>query len=400
MTVPEKVDITPEEMESVEKMRARFKNDLPQAMYEDTNLFLRFLKARDFNLSQSEIMLRKHLQWRKAKKVDTIIEEFKPFEVLEKYMPINAFAFDKEDSICYYLPVSKFDVKGIHRSAKPSDIDSYLIRSLELGERAIIERAENRKGKLPGYVLVYDLEDLPFATATDKKGIEDLIRTAKIIQDNYPERLKAVLIINASNLFTIPFAILKKFLAPNVVKKIHVYGADRWREHLLKLIDADKIPAFLGGKKTDPDGNPLCKSIINFAGPVPESYHLKNTKNPLCGDPRSKKLVIPRTSTIEIDLDIVVPGSLIQWEFEAKSKDVAFGLFFKEKSGDDVKVTELVPIIRLECELCSETGVYKCEMPGTYTLVFDNSYSWIRSKEIYYKVSVVNPKEHEVQLER
>ncbi|GBN23426.1 hypothetical protein AVEN_47379-1, partial [Araneus ventricosus] len=36
---------------------------------------------------------------------------------------------------------------------------------------------------------------------------------------------------------------------------------DGWREELLKWIDADVLPAFLGGNKTDPDGNPECNTI-------------------------------------------------------------------------------------------------------------------------------------------
>lgn len=37
-----------------------------------------------------------------------------------------------------------------------------------------------------------------------------------------------------------------------------------WKEELLKIVDADQLPAFLGGNKTDPDGDPLCKTIVNF----------------------------------------------------------------------------------------------------------------------------------------
>lgn len=33
---------------------------------------------------------------------------------------------------------------------------------------------------------------------------------------------------------------------------------------LLKYIDAEELPAFLGGKKTDPDGNPRCETIVGI----------------------------------------------------------------------------------------------------------------------------------------
>ncbi|GFT48896.1 hypothetical protein NPIL_446151, partial [Nephila pilipes] len=46
-----------------------------------------------------------------------------------------------------------------------------------------------------------------------------------------------------------------------------------WKDDLLKIMDADDLPAFLGGTKTDPDGNPLCNSFIIHGQKIPESYY-------------------------------------------------------------------------------------------------------------------------------
>ncbi|GBM13845.1 hypothetical protein AVEN_150415-1, partial [Araneus ventricosus] len=35
------------------------------------------------------------------------------------------------------------------------------------------------------------------------------------------------------------------------------------KEVLLEVIDGDELPAFLGGNKTDPDGNPQCNSFVS-----------------------------------------------------------------------------------------------------------------------------------------
>lgn len=39
---------------------------------------------------------------------------------------------------------------------------------------------------------------------------------------------------------------------------------DDYKEDLLKIIDPDVLPAFLGGSRTDPDGNPLCLSFVSI----------------------------------------------------------------------------------------------------------------------------------------
>ena len=39
---------------------------------------------------------------------------------------------------------------------------------------------------------------------------------------------------------------------------------DGWKEKLLEAIDADVLPAFLGGKRIDPDGDPNCRSFVRI----------------------------------------------------------------------------------------------------------------------------------------
>ncbi|GFT25599.1 hypothetical protein NPIL_549491, partial [Nephila pilipes] len=53
------------------------------------------------------------------------------------------------------------------------------------------------------------------------------------------------------------FSIFKSLLSSALLEKLKFYGSDGWKEDLLEIIDADELPAFLGGNKTDPDGDPL-----------------------------------------------------------------------------------------------------------------------------------------------
>lgn len=58
---------------------------------------------------------------------------------------------------------------------------------------------------------------------------------------------------------------IKPFLHQATLDKIRIFGQDReqWKAALLEEIDADQIPAFLGGTLTDPDGNEFCPSKVN-----------------------------------------------------------------------------------------------------------------------------------------
>ncbi len=37
-----------------------------------------------------------------------------------------------------------------------------------------------------------------------------------------------------------------------------------WKEVLRNYVDADQLPAVYGGSMTDPDGDPLCKTMVRF----------------------------------------------------------------------------------------------------------------------------------------
>lgn len=98
---------------------------------------------------------------------------------------------------------------------------------------------------------------------------------------------------------------------------------------------------------------------------VDEKYYLPKSKKELSTHPEAKKLVLSRASFLEIEIEISEPGSLIEWEFETKTRDVGFGVFRKEIVDGEERITELVPLLRLDTEAYAETGFYQCEKAGT-----------------------------------
>ncbi|KAG8180409.1 hypothetical protein JTE90_022758 [Oedothorax gibbosus] len=400
MTASDCLNLTQEEREAVEELRRRVFKDLQQTNckdFKENHTLYRFLKARDFDVDQAEIMMRKAYLWKKQNKIDTLAEEYTPPKILQEYFKNWQICHDKEGCPVVYLPIGKYDSKGLHMSAKYTDIEKFAALEEAKFEKDLDTTSEKLNKRLGGVTYIFDMNGLTFANATDKKGIETAIRLIKINQDIYPERLKLAFLINASNLFTFPFNIVKNFIAAKVIHKFRVYGTEGWQEEILKVIDAKELPKFLGGKRTDPDGNPLCKTIVSQGGKVDEKYYADKTKNSLTKYPDVTKLVLSRASFSEIDLHIDEPGSLIEWDFETRSRDIGFGLFRKES---EEELTELVPLQRLETSDFFETGMYKCDKAGDYVALFDNSYSWVRSKEIFYRIRIVKPGDLVNQIEK
>jgi CRAL/TRIO domain len=73
-----------------------------------------------------------------------------------------------------------------------------------------------------------------------------LQRASAISQNYYPERLGKLYIINAPWGFASAFSVVKKFLDPVTVAKIHILGSS-YQTELLQQIPRENLPALIGG---------------------------------------------------------------------------------------------------------------------------------------------------------
>ncbi|GFW93983.1 SEC14-like protein 2 [Trichonephila clavipes] len=338
--------------------------NVDEETYNDTYLFYSFLKGKYFDVDEAENMLSKSLKWRKKMKLDTI-EQFVPPEAIRNYFERNRIGFDKNGGIIHYIPIGKVDVKGMYMSAKFPDLERTLLQIIEEDVKISKTKRKTPNGPYPSTLHIFDMEGLTFANATDKKGIEYMILGLTIFQNHYPVLIGSVYVINISSYFMIPCSIVKSCLSPASLEKIHLMGTDDWKEALLRVIDADVLPGFLGGTRTDPDGNSLCKTIVIPGGKIDDKYYIHKSKNSLVNSPGAKKLVLARASFSEIELEIEEDGSLIEWEFETKTRDIGFGVYYKKIENGEEQMVELVPLLRIDTEDYSETGVYRCENAGT-----------------------------------
>ena len=71
-------------------------------------------------------------------------------------------------------------------------------------------------------------------------------KTSAILQNYYPERLGKLYIINAPWGFASVFSVVKGFLDPVTVQKIHVLGAG-YQAELQKQVPKENLPEILGG---------------------------------------------------------------------------------------------------------------------------------------------------------
>uniref|UniRef100_A0A8R7TNC2 CRAL-TRIO domain-containing protein n=1 Tax=Triticum urartu TaxID=4572 RepID=A0A8R7TNC2_TRIUA len=108
-----------------------------------------------------------------------------------------------------------------------------------------------------------------------KTARELIMRLQKVDNDNYPETLHQMFIVNAGPGFRMLWSTVKSFLDPKTTSKIHVLG-NKCQSKLLEIIDASELPEFLGGTCTCPEYGGCLKAE---KGPWKDANILKKVLN-------------------------------------------------------------------------------------------------------------------------
>ena len=219
-------------------------------IYDDLYL-LRFLRARKFDLVKTMEMFKKFLNWRLEKQVDNIRENFEIENIIEikKYYPHGYHRTDKIGRPVYIELYDKTDVKGLFKITTEEKMINYYIKQYERQMKYIF----------PACSAVVQRPVEQSCTILDANGIgitslvgpiKGFLKLASDIgQDYYPEMLGKMTIVNVGFLFRAIWSMVKGFIDPKTQGKISLLKSD-YKNELLKLVDADKLPSFFGGTCT------------------------------------------------------------------------------------------------------------------------------------------------------
>lgn len=125
--------------------------------------------------------------------------------------------------------------------------------------------ASSRRYNIPngenGLLSIVDLEGFSIGQFWSMKSVAQ--RCFSLTQDNYPETLVRLEIINAPSFLASVWNIVKRWLAKETVNKMHISGRD-YHERIFSLVDKANLPTSLGGECTC-EGLGGC--LLSSAGP-------------------------------------------------------------------------------------------------------------------------------------
>ncbi|XP_036624869.1 SEC14-like protein 2 isoform X2 [Trichosurus vulpecula] len=273
----------------------------------------------------------------------------------------------------------------------PNTDDYFLLRwlrarSFDLQKSEAMLRKLGRK--IETFIIIFDLEHLGLKHFW-KPATEVYQEFFSVLENNFPETVKNLIVVKAPKLFPVAYNVVKAFISEETRKKIVVLGAN-WKEDLLKFINPDQLPVEYGGTLIDPDGNPKYLTKIKYGGVVPKKYYLQNQMKMQY----EHTVSVHRRSSHQVETEILFPGCILRWQFMLDGLDIGVGIYLKTKMGEHQRAKDMIEVLpnqKYNSHLVPEDGTLTCTEPGVYVLRFDNTYSLVHSKKVSYTVEVLLP---------
>ncbi|KAI4278977.1 MAG: hypothetical protein LQ337_000584 [Flavoplaca oasis] len=237
---------TPEQDAHVYQLRTQ----LEQAGYSerlDTLSMLRFLRARKFNVNLAKQMFIDCEKWRKEFGVDNLVRNFdykeKP-QVFE-YYPQYYHKIDKDGRPVYIEQLGGIDLTAMYKITTAERMLQNLVVEYEKLADPRLPACSRKAGQLlETSCSILDLRGVGLSKISSVYGY--VKQTAAISQNYYPERLGHMYLINAPWGFASVFSVIKGFLDPVTVAKIHVLGTG-YQSELLAQVPKENLPKLFGG---------------------------------------------------------------------------------------------------------------------------------------------------------
>lgn len=215
--------------------------------------YLRFLRARKFDLTKSLAMFYDFVKWRGENDVDNIESYvFGEISEVKQFYPHGYFRTDKEGRPIYIERIGLLKIQNLFKVTTQDRLVKYYIQSYERLVNDILPACTKKFNKrVDQSFTILDLKGASMKMASGQ--VYDFIKLASGIGQNYyPEIMGKMFIINAPMLFSGVWAIIKVWLDEKTRNKIKILGTS-FQKELLEHIDAENLPDFLGGKCTVAD---------------------------------------------------------------------------------------------------------------------------------------------------
>jgi len=257
------------ERDGCRELRARL-TDIPGS--KDPVTMLRFLRARQGRVDAAADMYASAMHWRAAKgwergfRLNTMDDTL--HRQMDEYLPsIALMGRDHDGDPVYWnrLCPHTMDYFAKVPSAFLAEHEVYVITRL----LQALEEQGRKEGRPVMYMTaVVDLSALGLKHI-NRKALPKWSITARILEDNFPEMVKRVIVVRAPPLVSTVWRVVSKVFDEGTRNKFQIADQSQCLETLEQFINKRWIPEALGGTN-HLEGNPYCEPLIpGPKGPLP-----------------------------------------------------------------------------------------------------------------------------------
>ncbi|KAK3022078.1 hypothetical protein RJ639_045922, partial [Escallonia herrerae] len=241
-----------EELKAVDAFRQELAmDDLLPHRFDDYHMMRRFLKAKNFDIQKAKHMWADMLQWRNDFGTDTIAEDFEYSELneVQQHYPHGYHGVDKEGRPIYIERLGKTNPSKL---LQVTSLERYVKYHVQEFEKTFAIRfpvcSIAAKRHIDSSTTILDVQGVGCKNVS-RTAREVIKRLQEIDNDNYPETLHQLFIVNGGFAFMLFWKGFEKILDPKTASKIHVCGRFSFQSKPMLL----ELPEFLGGSCTCAD---------------------------------------------------------------------------------------------------------------------------------------------------
>ncbi|CAI4223617.1 unnamed protein product [Auanema sp. JU1783] len=355
--------------EAVDTLR-KMVSDVLTPQYDTHYNLLRWLTSSDFNLAKSAHMLRKHLKWRRERKLDEH-EDFHGLQrskVAEEFAPISIVGFNRSDGdrLIVIDQAGKIDINGVMKSVQPTEYLHQMFRNFEKVYKHIQKR-EKEIGSQCAVYYIFDLAGLAFDPFLLSIVNGPFRVSWQLVASHYRDFIDKFIIVNSPSYINVLWSAISAFI-PEHAREKFVFADKNWHEELLELCDADCLPERYGGNLPN-------EQVLKDPRIVPKEFYWK---------PRDDYPALNQLHRVSVPAG---KNRILKYFIRAETKiniyshnenDITFSLLFstKEDMGEEDCEVVIPPIPK--CGLpAMDCFDYHCENSGYYHLKLSNEASWL-----------------------